>query len=67
MSLDRPRLPGDVLSDLHDRLIDANLSVLHTTSRVAHLERKLEAALAYLDNLTGPFADKDHIRDLLRL
>lgn len=50
-----------------NRLIDAELGVLHATSRVARLERKIESALAYLEQLQGPFADPDIVRDLLKL
>lgn len=43
---------------LYDRLLTATL-------RYERAERKIQAALAYLENLQGPFSDKVVLRDLL--
>lgn len=47
-----------MLSAAHDRIIDAELKTIR-------LERKIDATLAYLENLHGPFADPITVRALL--
>ncbi len=49
---------AEILSNLHNQLIDAQL-----LSR--RLARQHEAVLVYLDTLKGPLADVDVIRGLL--